>query len=88
MTNYMEIALTPTIMDVQKEKGSFGMYGHVAEGDHEHPIELSADELDMIVPGHREHHRHGEDRCHLCGLPNPYPSEALRKGHVSPRAQR
>jgi len=49
MTNYMEIALTPTIMDVQKEKGSFGVYGHVAEGDHEHPIELSADELDMIV---------------------------------------
>jgi len=49
MTNYMEIALTPAIVEMQKQKGSFGHYGDVAEGDHEHPIELSPDELDMIL---------------------------------------
>jgi len=49
MTNYMEIALTPAIIDIQKQKGSFGHYGDVAEGDHEHPIQLSSDELDMIL---------------------------------------
>lgn len=49
MTNFMEIALTPTIMDLQERKGSRGMYGEVAEGDHEHPITLSDDELEMIL---------------------------------------
>ncbi len=45
----MEIALTPTIMDLQEKKGSRGLYGDVADGDHEHPIELSDDELQMIT---------------------------------------
>ncbi len=49
MTNYMEIALTPAVMALQETKGSRGLYGDVAEGDHEHPIELSADELEMIT---------------------------------------
>lgn len=49
MTNYMEIALTPSVMALQGLKGSRGHYGEVAEGDHEHPIELSPDELEMIA---------------------------------------
>jgi len=49
MTNYFEIALTPAIVELQELKGSAHHYGGVIDGDHEHPIELSADELEMIL---------------------------------------
>lgn len=49
MTNYMEIALTPAVLALQEKKGSRGMYGEIADGEHEHPIELAPDELQMIT---------------------------------------
>lgn len=49
MTNFLEIATTPAVLALQDHAGSRGLYGDIVEGDHEHPIELSADEIEMIT---------------------------------------